>query len=47
MVDEGTDMQDANGRLDQSAFAYLENYDDLAGRNANITYQEAERAAFE
>ena len=47
MVAEGVDMQDAIERLDQSAFAYLENYEDLAGRNANIAYQEAEQAAFE
>ena len=47
MVEEGVDMQDAIDRLDQSAFSSLENYDDLAGRNANIAFQEAERAAFE
>jgi len=47
MVDEGIDMQDAINKTDQSAFAYLENFEDLAGRNANIAYQEAEAAAFE
>lgn len=43
----GIDMQDAITGLDQSAYAYLANYDELAGRNANLAYQEAERAAFE
>jgi len=47
MVEEGVDMQDAIDRLDQSAFSKLENYEDLAGRNANVAFQEAERAAFE
>lgn len=47
MLEEGVDMQDAINRLDQSAFSYLENYQDLAGRNANRAYQEVERAAFE
>ena len=47
MVANGVDMQDAIIRLDQSAFSYLDNYDELAGRNANRAYQEAERAAFE
>ena len=44
---DGTDMQDAINGLDQSAYSYLENFDELAGRNANLAYQEAERAAFE
>lgn len=47
MVEEGVDMQDAIKKLDQSAYSKLENYEDLAGRNANIAYQEAERASFE
>jgi glyoxylase-like metal-dependent hydrolase (beta-lactamase superfamily II) len=44
---DGVDMQDAVRGLDQSAYAYLENFTMLAGRNANLAYQEAERAAFE
>mgnify|MGYP000038071931 CR=1 FL=1 len=47
MVDEGIDMQDAIDKLDQSGFSYLENFEDLAGRNANRAYQEAESAAFD
>jgi len=47
MIEDGVDMQDAINKLDQSAFSSLENYEDLAGRNANIAYQEAERAGFE
>ena len=47
MVEEGVDMQDAIYRLDQSAYSKLENYNDLAGRNANIAFQEAEQASFE
>lgn len=46
MVSDGVDMQDAINRLDQSKFSKLENYKDLAGRNANRAYQEAERAFF-
>ena len=46
-VDDGVEMQDAINRLDQSKFSYLENYTALFGRNANLAYQEAERAAFE
>lgn len=47
MVDEGTDIQDAINSLDQSQFSKLENYEDLAGRNASWTYLERERAALE
>ena len=47
MVDEGTDMNDALLRLDQSKFSKLENYKALAGKNANRAYQEAESASFE
>ena len=47
MLDDGVDMQDAIRKLDQSAFSGLANFNDLAGRNANRAYQEAERAAFE
>jgi len=46
MVDNGVDIQDAIRRLDQSAFSYLENYKNLAGRNASRAYLEAESAAF-
>jgi glyoxylase-like metal-dependent hydrolase (beta-lactamase superfamily II) len=47
MVEAGMDMQDAIDKLDQSAYSNLENYQDLAGRNANMAFQEAERASFE
>lgn len=47
MVEEGVDMQDAMSKLDQSNYAYLANYKQLAGKNANRAYQEAERASFE
>lgn len=40
-MEEGGDMADI-GRLDQSMFSYLENYDFLAGRNAQQVYQELE-----
>jgi len=46
MLEEDIDMQDAMKRLDQSTYSYLENYKQLAGKNANRAYQEAERAAF-
>lgn len=47
MVEEGVDIQDAINRLDQSRFSKLENYKDLAGRNASWTYLEREAAAFD
>ena len=47
MVAEEKAMQDAIRRLDQSDFSYLENYQDLAGRNAHRAYIEAELAAFD
>lgn len=49
MVDEGVDMQDAINNFIplQNKYAYLEDFEALAGRNANRAYQEAERAAFE
>jgi len=46
MVDQGIDLQDAIRRLDQSAFSYLKDYENLAGRNASRAYLEAEKAAF-
>lgn len=46
MVDAGVDMQDAIERLDQSRFAKLENYEDLARRNGNTAYREAEAESF-
>jgi len=46
MVEDGVEMQDAIDRYDQSKFEYLDNFDELAGRNANRAYQEAEVAAF-
>ena len=47
MVEAGTDIQDAINSLDQSKFSKLENFEDLAGRNASWTYLEREKAAFE
>ncbi len=47
MVAEEKDMQEAILRLDQSSFSHLENYKDLAGRNAHRAYLEAELAAFD
>ncbi len=46
MLEQGVGMTDSIRRLDQSAFSDLANYKDLAGRNANLAYQEAEIAAF-
>lgn len=46
MVDDGVGMLQAIDRLDQSRFAKLENYADLARRNANIAFQEAEAESF-
>lgn len=45
-VEQGRDMQDAMNSLDQSRFAKLANFEDLAGRNASIAYIEAEAEAF-
>ena len=47
MVAEEKAMQDAIRRLDQSSYSDLENYADLAGRNAHRAYLEAELAAFD
>ena len=46
MAEEGTGMLEAIDRLDQSRFASLANYADLARRNANIAFQEAEAESF-
>jgi len=46
MVAEGVDLQDAIDRLDQSKFAELANFEQLAGRNASLVYLEREAAAF-
>ena len=46
MAEAGVDMVDAIARLDQSRFAKLANYEDLAKRNANVAYREAEVDAF-
>ena len=45
-VDQGMDQQDAIKTLDQSAFAKLENYSELAKRNASFAYFEAEADSF-
>ena len=41
LIDEGGDTLDAP-KVDQSAFAYLEKFDALAGRNAQTAYQQME-----
>lgn len=46
MVDQGIDLQDAIQRLDQSAYSDLENYKELAGRNASWAYLEKEADSF-
>lgn len=46
-VDEGTDLQDAIGTVDQSPWQDLADFDALAGRNAHQSYLEREAAAFE
>lgn len=46
MVEDGKDAQDAMASLDQSRWAKLANYQDLAGRNASLAYLEAEAASF-
>ena len=45
-VKKGLDQQDAIATLDQSAFSKLENYPELAGRNASFAYRETEAASF-
>jgi glyoxylase-like metal-dependent hydrolase (beta-lactamase superfamily II) len=46
-VDEGIDLQDAIGLLDQSPWRNLADFDALAGRNAHQAYLQSEAAAFE
>ena len=46
MVEEGVGMDDAIKRLDQSKFAKLENFEELAGRNASWVYLEHEADSF-
>lgn len=41
LIDEGGDIMDAPA-VDQSAFTYLEQFDALAGRNAQTAYQQME-----
>jgi glyoxylase-like metal-dependent hydrolase (beta-lactamase superfamily II) len=41
-IDAGEDLQTTVETLDQSAFAYLANYGDLNGTNANRVYLELE-----
>jgi len=41
LIEEGGDIMDAPN-IDQSAFAYLEEFDSLAGRNAQTTYEQME-----
>jgi len=40
-MDEGRGMEEI-GKIDQSRFAYLENFDSLSGRNAQRVYEELE-----
>lgn len=46
-VDEGIDLQDAIGSLDQSPWRNLADFAALAGRNAHQAYLQSEAAAFE
>ena len=46
-IDDGVDMDGSIKSLDQSKYAQLINYKQLAGRNASWAYLEAERASFE
>lgn len=41
LIEEGGDIMDAPN-IDQSAFEYLEQFDSLAGRNAQTTYEQME-----
>ncbi|ODB83625.1 hypothetical protein A3193_12085 [Candidatus Thiodiazotropha endoloripes] len=40
-IDEGNSLEDI-GKIDQSRFSYLENFDSLKGRNAQRVYEELE-----
>lgn len=46
MVAEGVDMVDAINKLDQGKFSKLENFEELARRNASFAYREAESESF-
>ena len=46
-VEEGVDLQDAIGSLDQSGWKGLVDFEALAGRNAHQAYLQSEAAAFE
>ncbi len=46
-VDEGIDLQDAIGAVDQSPWSDLADFNALAGRNAHQAYLQSEAAAFE
>jgi glyoxylase-like metal-dependent hydrolase (beta-lactamase superfamily II) len=46
-VEEGIDLQDAIGSLDQSGWKGLADFEALAGRNAHQAYLQSEAAAFE
>lgn len=46
MVDEGVSIDDAIAQLDQSKFSKLENFSELAGRNASWVYLEREADSF-
>jgi len=45
-VEQGKDQQDAMASLNQSRFSKLENYQELAGRNASFAFLEAEAEGF-
>lgn len=47
MVEGGVSLQEAIGRLNQKPFRKLENFDELAGRNASLAYLEQEKAFFD
>lgn len=46
MVAQGVALDDAVKRLNQSRFSRLENFQELAGRNANMAYLESEAESF-
>lgn len=46
MLHAGVPLQEAVARLDQKAFSKLENFDELAGRNANFAFLEQEKDFF-
>jgi glyoxylase-like metal-dependent hydrolase (beta-lactamase superfamily II) len=46
-IEQGIDLQEAIGSLNQAEWQQLADFDALAGRNAHQTYLEREAAAFE